>query len=150
MLFRSNDYWAYSEELRANKMSVSLREWARNTLLARDGRAAAHPRYIYFICNTVLRSKALTGRNFFAQRVKGTQVEVEYSPDDLMKMSKADMSRSLCAYETKMPGSAAEKLQQRNDLESMLNQLEEESWTRVSKEMPLRHHRLSGSMAALT
>ena len=32
----------------------------------------------------------------------------------------------LCAYRTNLPGSAAEKLAQRADLESMLNQLEEE------------------------
>ena len=41
-------------------------------------------------------------------------------------MGKQDMTRVLCAYETNLPGSAAEKLAQRADLESMLNQLEEE------------------------
>ena len=42
-------------------------------------------------------------------------------------MGKQGISRLLCAYETNLPGSAAEKLAQRADLESMLNQLEEES-----------------------
>ena len=41
-------------------------------------------------------------------------------------MGKQDMTRVLCAYRTNLPGSAAEKLAQRADLESMLNQLEEE------------------------
>ena len=93
--------------------------------------------------------KALEGRNFFAQKVTGNQATVEYMPDQKAKMDKAVMRRSLCAYETSMPGSASEKLQMRADLEAMLNQTEEESLARASADMPQRHASLRESVAAL-
>jgi hypothetical protein len=46
------------------------------------------------------------------------------------------MIRILCAYETKMPGSAAEKLAQRDDLEAMLQQLETESEASAHNNLP--------------
>ena len=49
------------------------------------------------------------------------------------------MTRVLCACETNLPGSAAEKPTQRADLESMLNQLEEEGLQKATTEMPQCH-----------
>ena len=49
------------------------------------------------------------------------------TPEKLLAMGKAQMSRILCAYEGNQPGSAAEKLAQRTDLEAMIHQLEEAS-----------------------
>ena len=134
-----NDYWAYKQERQNKGLPLTLEEWFRHTLLCRDGRAASHPRYIHFVVNTCARMKALKGRNFFANRVTGNQANVEYMPDQMARMDKAAMRRSLCAYETSMPGSASEKLQMRADLEAMLNQTEEESWARASADMPQQH-----------
>ena len=74
---------------------------------------------------------------------------MEYTPYDLLRMSKSAMTRVLCAYETNMPGSAAEKLQQRGDLESMLNQLEEESLEKAEEAMPQYHEALRKSLHAM-
>ena len=82
----------------------------------------------YFAVNTLLRNKAYRGKAFFIRRSFGGQAYKEVTPDKLLAMGKAQMSRILCAYEGNQPGSAAEKLAQRNDLEAMIHQLEEE-WT---------------------
>ncbi len=64
-------------------------------------------------------------------------------------MGKQGMTRVLCAYEGNLPGSAAEKLTMRQDLESMLNQLEEEGLQKASGEMPRRHELLEESTKAM-
>ena len=64
-------------------------------------------------------------------------------------MGKQGISRLLCAYETNLPGSAAEKLAQRADLESMLNQLEEESVEQATTNMPSAHENLAQSLQAM-
>ena len=51
-------------------------------------------------------------------------------------MGKAKMARVLCAYETNLPGSAAERLRMRTDLEAMINQLEVESHAAARGELP--------------
>lgn len=58
------------------------------------------------------------------------------------------MIRVLCAYETKMPGSAAEKLGQREDLEAMLHQLEVESEAAAHRELPGVRQELQTALAA--
>ena len=63
--------------------------------------------------------------SFFVRRSIGHQARTDYTAEQLLKMSKTQMSRILCAYEHALPGSAAEKLSQRNVLEVMLNQLED-------------------------
>ena len=108
-------------------MDVSVHEWLQHATLGRDGRALRYPRFFYFAVNTLLRNKAVRGKSYFVRREFGADTRVEYTHKDFLRMDKAQMTRVLCAYETNMPGSAAEKLQQRDDLESMLNQLEEES-----------------------
>ena len=62
-------------------------------------------------------------------------------------MGKEKMCRMLCAYENKMPGSAAEKLDQRADLEAMLNQLETESFQRATEELPETRRELERMVA---
>ena len=105
---------------------MTLWEWFQHILRHCSGRALRHPRFFYFAVNTLLRNKAIRGKAFFARRSYGAQAHEEVTPEVLLRMSKAQMSRVLCAYEGKQPGSAAEKLAQRNDLEAMINQLEEE------------------------
>ena len=58
------------------------------------------------------------------------------------------MTHVLCAYETNLPGFAEEKLTQRADLESMLNQLEEEGLQKATTEMPQRHANNSAGSAS--
>ena len=102
-------------------------EWFQHVLRHCSGRALRHPRFFYFALNTLLRNKAIRGKAFFVRRSFGGQAYEEVTPDKLLAMGKAQMSRTLCAYEGNQPGSAAEKLAQRNDLEAMIHQLEEES-----------------------
>ena len=80
-------------------------------MLGRDGRALRHPRFFYFAVKTLLRNKAVRGKIYFVRREFGADTRVEYNPKDLLRMDKAKMTRVLCACETNMPGSAAEKLQ---------------------------------------
>ena len=79
----------------------------------------------------------------------GAQAWEDYTPQQLFQMGKSNFTRVLCAYETNLPGSAAEKLAQRADLESMLNQLEEESLQKAVREMPHRQAALAESVRAL-
>ena len=59
------------------------------------------------------------------------------------------MTNVLCAYEGKQPGSAAEKLAQRSDLEAMINQLEEESHARAREALPEARQRLRGALTVV-
>ena len=43
----------------------------------------------------------------------GEQAHQDYTPSELLRMGKDNMARVLCAYETNLLGSAAEKLAQR-------------------------------------
>ena len=68
----------------------------------------------------------MRGKSFFVKKTFPEQAHQDDTPQQLLRMGKQDMTRVLCACRTNLPGSAAEKLAQRADLESMLNQLEEE------------------------
>ena len=124
----AGDYWAFEHKRQQRGMRMTLWEWFQHILRHRSGRALRHPRFYYFAVNTILRNKAYRGKSFFIRRSFGGQAYEELTPDKLLAMGKAQMSRILCAYEGNQPGSAAEKLAQRNDLEAMIHQLEEE-WT---------------------
>jgi hypothetical protein len=132
----SGDYWAFEQRRRERGLSVSLWDWFQHVLRHRSGRASRHPRFFYFAINTLLRNKAVRGKSYFVKRSVGAQAYEDYTPHELLGKSKAHMIRILCAYETKMPGSAAEKLAQRDDLEAMLQQLETESEANAHDELP--------------
>ena len=57
----------------------------------------------------------------------GLQARDQYTAQEMLRLGKGQMARVLNAYEHALPGSAAERLQQREDLEAMLHQLEQES-----------------------
>ena len=76
---------------------------------------------------TRLRNKAVRGKAFSVKQACGANAYEEFTPAALLRMGKAQMTRVLTAYEQALPGSAAEKLAQRSDLEAMLNQVETES-----------------------
>ena len=70
------------------------------------------------------------------KKTYGQQAYEDYAPEQLIKMSKSQMGRVLLAYENALPGSAAEKLRVRSDLEATLNQLECESLDKAIEELP--------------
>ena len=145
----AGDYWAYAKARQHRGMPVSLQAWIQHVLRGRDGRALCHPRFFYFAVNTLLRNRAVRGKSYFVKKAYGEQAHQEYTPQQLLRMGKAGMARVLCAYETNLPGSAAEKLAQRADLESMLNQLEEESAQKAVAQMPHCRAALQNSMQAM-
>ena len=106
----AGDYWAYATAREDRDLDVSLHERVQHVMLGRDGRALCHPRFFYATVSTLLRNKAVRGKSYFVRREFGADTRVEYTPKDLLRMDKGKMTRVLCAYETNMPGSAAEKL----------------------------------------
>ncbi len=133
------DYWAYAKQRKAAKLEVNLHQWLQHVLKQRDGRALRHPRFFYFAVNTLLRNKAVRSKGFFVKQAFGEAAyEEKYTPREMLDMGKKEMCNVVCAYEGHLPGSAAEKLRQRNDLEAMLNTLEEESCRKARDLMP-RH-----------
>ena len=144
----SADYWAFDQRRRERRFPVSLMEWFQHVLRHRSGRASRHPRFFYFAINTLLRNKAVRGKSFFVRKSVGAQAYEDFTPQELLGKSKAQMIRILCAYETKMPGSAAEKLGQRDDLEAMLQQLEVESEANARSELPDVRRELQAALAA--
>ena len=143
----AGDYWAYEQQRRERNLGMNLWQWFQHVLRHRSGRALRHPRFFYFAVNTLLRNKAIRGKAFFVKKQYGAQSYEEVTPKQLLQMGKAQMSRILCAYEGNQPGSAAEKLTQRTDLECMINQLEQESKCRAKERLPEARHRLRDAMA---
>ena len=142
----AGDYWAFAQQRSERSLPVNLWDWFQHVLRHRSGRALRHPRFFYFAVNTLLRNKAVRGKAYFVRKSYGSQAYEEYTPDMLLRMSKAQMTRVLCAYEGKLPGSAAEKLAQRGDLEAMLNQLEAESESRAAEKLPEARQHLELSL----
>ena len=143
----AGDYWAFAQQRSERSLPVNLWDWFQHVLRHRSGRALRHPRFFYFAVNTLLRNKAVRGKAYFVRKSYGSQAYEEYTPDMLLRMSKAQMTRVLCAYEGKLPGSAAEKLAQRGDLEAMLNQLEAESESRAAEKLPEARQHLETAVA---
>ena len=52
---------------------------------------------------------AVRGKSFFVKKTFPEQAHQDYTPQQLLRMGKQDMTRVLCAYGTNLPGSAAEK-----------------------------------------
>jgi hypothetical protein len=142
------DFWAFEQRRRDRGLPVSLWDWFQHVLRHRSGRGLRHPRFFYFAVNTLLRNKAVRGKSYFVRRSIGHQAYEDFTPQQLLGKSKAQMIRILCAYETKMPGSAAEKLAQRDDLEAMLQQLETESEAKARSELPGVRRELQRSLTA--
>ena len=142
------DFWAFEQRRRDRGLPVNLWDWFQHVLRHRSGRAMRHPRFFYFAVNTLLRNKAVRGKSYFVRRSIGHQAYEDFTPQQLLGKSKAQMIRILCAYETKMPGSAAEKLAQRDDLEAMLQQLETESEANARSELQGVRSQLHDALAA--
>lgn len=129
------DYWAHVQDRADNDQPLSFWEWVKHLLLRSDGRFQAHPRFYFFALNTALRNKALRARTYFVKRQVGLNTSDSYTNEELMKMGKAQFTKIIAAFEQAMIGSAQEKLQQRSDLEALVEQIEQETLEQTAEEV---------------
>ena len=129
------DYWAHVQDRADNEQPLSFWEWLKHLLLRSDGRFQAHPRFYFFALNTALRNKALRARTYFVKRQVGLNTSDSYTNEELMNMGKAQFTKVIAAFEQAMIGSAQEKLQQRSDLEALVEQIEQETLEQKAEEI---------------
>ena len=129
------DYWAHVQDRADNDQPLSFWEWVKHLLLRSDGRFQAHPRFYFFALNTALRNKALRARTYFVKRQVGLNTSDSYTNGELMNMGKAQFTKIIAAFEQAMIGSAQEKLQQRSDLEALVEQIEQETLEQKAEEV---------------
>jgi hypothetical protein len=129
------DYWAHVQDRADNDQPLSFWEWVKHLLLRSDGRFQAHPRSYFFALNTALRNKALRARTYFVKRQVGLNTSDSYTNEELMNMGKAQFTKIIAAFEQAMIGSAQEKLQQRSDLEALVEQIEQETLEQKAEEV---------------
>ena len=129
------DYWAHVQDRADNDQPLSFWEWVKHLLLRSDGRFQAHPRFYFFALNTALRNKALRARTYFVKRQVGLNTSDSYTNEELMNMGKAQFTKIIAAFEQAMIGSAQEKLQQRSDLEALVEQIEQETLEQKAEEV---------------
>ena len=129
------DYWAHVQDRADNDQPLSFWEWVKHLLVRSDGRFQAHPRFYFFALNTALRNKALRARTYFVKRQVGLNTSDSYTNEELMNMGKAQFTKIIAAFEQAMIGSAQEKLQQRSDLEALVEQIEQETLEQKAEEV---------------
>lgn len=129
------DYWAHVQDRADNEQPLSVWEWLKHLLLRSDGRFQAHPRFYFFALNTALRNKALRARTYFVKRQVGLNTSDSYTNEELMNMGKAQFTKVIAAFEQAMIGSAQAKLQQRSDLEALVEQIEQETLEQKAEEV---------------
>ena len=129
------DYWAFHAERKQHGEEVSFMGWLQHLLLRSDGRFQCHPLFYFFALNTALRAKALRSRNYFVKKQGEVNTDAMYTNEELMKMGKAQFTKIIAAFEQAMVGSAQEKLQQRSDLEALVEQIEQETLEQHAEEV---------------
>ena len=129
------DYWAFAKERKDAEQPLSFWEWLKHLLWLADGRFQVHPRFYFFALNTALRNKALRARSYFIKRQTGLHAHVAYSNEELFKMGKNNFTKMVSAFEHSMVGSSQEKIQQRSDLEAMVEQLEQLTLEEKAREL---------------
>ena len=129
------DYWAHVPDRADNLCPLSFWEWLKHLLLRSDGRFQSHPRFYFFALNTALRNKALRARTYFVKKQVGLNTSDSYTNEQLMNMGKAQFTKVIAAFEQAMIGSAQEKLQQRSDLEALVEQIEQETLEQKAQEV---------------
>ena len=103
------------------------------------GRVQSDPRFYFFALNTALRNKALRERTYFVKKQVGLNTSDSYTNERLMNMGKAQFTKVTAAFEQAMIGSAQEKLQQRGDLETLVEQIEESLEQKAREVLSLWH-----------
>ena len=129
------DYWAHKHERVAAGQDLPFWEWLKHLLLLADGRFQGHPRFYFFALNTALRNKALRGRSYLLKRTGGANANVAHTNEELFAMGKSNFTRLVTAFEHSLVGSAQEKIQQRSDLEAMVEQLEQMTLEQRAREV---------------
>ena len=121
------DYWAHARQRQQAQASISFWEWLQHLLLHADGCFQAHPRFYFFALNTALRNKALRARSYFVKRQTGMNANVSHTNEELLRMGKAQFTKIVTAFEHSLPCSSQEKVNQRSDLEALVEQIEQET-----------------------
>ena len=104
---------------------LKFEEWGRFVLLWHDGRFMRHPRFRYWLLDTVLR--AMTPgmqRTFFKTRAVATQYSLE---DLLAPATRKNLVQQMSTATSRLPGSVGERRKMRQELEAMVHQVEAET-----------------------
>jgi len=104
---------------------LKFEEWGRFVLLWHDGRFIRHPRFRYWLLDTVLRTMTPgMQRTFFKTRSAATQ----YSLEDLLDPAiRKNLVSQMSTATSRLPGSVGERRKMRQELEAMVHQVEAET-----------------------
>ena len=104
---------------------LKFEEWGRFVLLWHDGRFMRHPRFRYWLLDTVLRTMTPgIQRTFF----KAPSVATEFTLEDLLDPGKRKgLVQQMSTATNRLPGSVGERRKMRQELEAMVHQLEAET-----------------------
>jgi hypothetical protein len=104
---------------------LKFEEWGRFVLLWHDGRFIRHPRFRYWLLDTVLRTMTPgIQRTFFKTRVAATQHTLE---DLLVPAVRKNLVQQMSTATSRIPGSVGERRKMRQELEAMVHQIEAET-----------------------
>ena len=104
---------------------LKFEEWGRFVLLWHDGRFMRHPRFRYWLLDTVLRTMTPgMQRTFFKTRAVATQYSLE---DLLVPATRKILVQQMSTVTSKLPGSVGERRKMRQQLEAMVHQVEAET-----------------------
>lgn len=104
---------------------LSFEEWGRFVMMWHDGRFSRHSRFRYWLLDTSLRLMTPgMKRTFFKTR----EAASDYTLADLEdKDKRRNLVQQMSSATCKLPGSVGERRKMRQELESMVHQLETES-----------------------
>ena len=106
-------------------MAFKFEEWGRFVLLWHDGRFMRHTRFRYWLLDTVLRTMTPgMQRTFFKTRSVATQYTLE---DLLDQKTRKNLVQQMSTATNRLPGSVGERRKMRQELESLVHQLEAET-----------------------
>ena len=100
-----------------NEREDALTCYIRHCLLWYDGRFAHHPRFLYCLFNIKQRRELQKKKSFYLKRSKPTAED--FKPENRKKMAKL-----MTAYAAHLPTTPGYKLQRRNELENMCEQIQ--------------------------
>ena len=104
---------------------LSFEEWGRFVMLWHDGRFSRHSRFRYWLLDTSLRLMTPgMKRTFLKTREAASDVTLADLED---KSTRRNLVQQMSSATSKLPGSVGERRKMRQELESMVHQLETES-----------------------
>ena len=104
---------------------LSFEEWGRFVMMWHDGRFSRHSRFRYWLLDTTLRLMTPTmKRTFFKTR----EAAIDFTLADLEdKGTRRNLVQQMSSATSKLPGSVGERRKMRQELESMVHQIEAET-----------------------